>query len=113
VIGLGRALTRALVAVELPTTIAIHQLVEPELETRSWGGEAVQGAAAAVPVVINELHVRLPTAITDAVAARLLVELERQIRRWRTDSGHEELEVPIHAGPRDVVVYTIAVDCPG
>jgi hypothetical protein len=65
-----------------------------------------------VPVVINEVHVHLPTAITDAVAARLLVELERQIRRWRTDSGHEELEVPIHAGPRVVVVYTIAVDSP-
>lgn len=55
-------------------------------------------------------RVRLPAAITEVVLGRLILDLERRIRRWRVENGHEHLEVSIHADADDALVHTIAID---
>jgi hypothetical protein len=87
-----------------------HHVGTPDDETRSWGTDALTGGAAAAPVVINELRIHLPAAITEVVLGRLILDLERRIRRWRVENGHEHLEVSIHAGADDALVHTIAID---
>jgi len=110
--GLGRALGRAVREAGLPGEIGIERLGPTELETRSWGGGALSGAAAAAPDVINVLRIYLPPALTGLAVDTAVSALARQIRDWRAESAHENLEVPIHAGPDAAVVYTVAVDPP-
>ena len=63
-----------------------------------------------MPVVINEVRIHLPAAITEVVLGRLILDLERRIRRWRVETGHEHLEVSIHGGADDALADTIAID---
>jgi len=106
--GLASALSPALAAAGLPTTIEVHHYGDHEVpEYRSRDAELL--AAASLPIVYG-LHVYLPAKLTDLAATKLASEIAARIRKWRRETGNDNLEVPIYGPDGETVIRTIEVD---
>lgn len=106
--GLGSELTQALKASGLPTTITIHHVGgHEEVETRSIEGQAGLVLAS---IVIYQLRIYLPNALTDLVVKKVVADLDQRIRRWRRKTGNTKLEVPIYGPDGETVIHTVERD---
>jgi hypothetical protein len=107
--GLDKELNHALKAAGLPTEIAVHSVGEHELESRTFGNMLRLGAEAA-PIVIYQLRIYLPPALTSLAVSKVVADLDQRIRRWRRRTGHTKLEVPIYGPDGETIIHIVEVE---
>jgi hypothetical protein len=104
--GLGHEITEALRASGLPTTITINSIGDHQQpETRD-----VTAGLTLAAVVIYQLRIYLPNALTEFMVKKAVDELDRRIRSWRRRTGNTRLEVPIYGPDGKTVIHIVERD---